>query len=353
MRKIKNLAFIALILIFLGNTSALAAESDYSLGEATFEAESTDSAATAEILQLQKTIELLRSDLVEMKSGMKQLQAKMVEAEMEKLRQQLETLQNEISAEQPTSYYNTPTPTQNYIDLNPESDTPQVTSIGDFLDIDMSEIKPVDTETTNESEEDLSLEEKLTKAETEIEELKTALAEKEALDADKAANAEIIAKTEAVEAAKDELENTEVADAVAQAEGTAEEEGNSNIIAKADGEILFQFPRSLSRKSGDGSVKLKTASLTADVLEASDEFKRESAPKNGFSFFSVRSITILGGLIVVVVVAFIVGLVRYERKLLAATSRRFQQLDVKPDFDLHTRAQKAAKRSGNKRSIIQ
>ena len=141
---------------------------------------------------------------------------------------------------------------------------------------------------------------------------------------------------------------TEIAEADEQ-EKLIQPEKSSNIIAKADGKILFQFPRSLSRNAEDIKTDIKdeitpAKQLTADVLKVpteEDASKRESAPKDS----SAYDIVIFGGVLGIAIVIFIVWLVCHERKLLAATSRRFQQLDFKPSFDLKSRAKRLFKRN--------
>ncbi|MFH1545911.1 MAG: hypothetical protein ABIE14_00860, partial [Patescibacteria group bacterium] len=127
----------------------------------------------------------------------------------------------------------------------------------------------------------------------------------------------------------------------------------SNIIAKTNGEILFQFPRSLTRKSGETNTIAKNKilaveNLKADILkieqssakEKENNFERSSASKKEFSFLSTRSIAILGGMLGIAVAIFIVWLIRHEQRLLAATSQRFQQLDFRPNFKLSSRVKK-------------
>jgi hypothetical protein len=357
MYKTKILAFITLFLVISAFTPAFAA-GEISLSEATFEAEDDFSSETqSDVAELRKTIELLRIELGEMKSGMKQLQAKMVEAEMDKLRSQLDSLQKEIKTGETED---TEVPALEVFSVSPAPETPQITKIEDFLNIDLKEVTAETEEVKSETIEDLEaaevtndetvtedaeVEDELDEKDVEIAELKAALALKE----EKEAHAEVKEKADEIKATKAELEKVAITDAVNKLTG---EEEPSNIIAQANGEILFQFPRSVSQKKGKTqSIKnLSAGSLTASILNSDksateeNSFKRKSAPKTSFSMFSTSSITIFGGMLGVAVVVFIFWLVRHERKLLAATSRRFRQLDFKPDFNLRSRAKKMFKR---------
>lgn len=381
MRKTKTFAFIASILLFTaGNFSinfsispALAAEEDFSAektnlsAEITFEAEAESTEIKNDgTAELKKSLELLRAEIAEMKSGMKQLQAKIVEAEMEKLSDQLSALQKEIAEAGKADFEKTEIPKFDF-GFTPAPQTLPVTKIEDFVDFNLNEeISKSEKETetaekieTAEAEKNSELAKKLETAEAEIEELKATLAKKEELEKDKAVHAEVIGKVEKIKAAKEELEKVAVEDAVEKLKkkGEAEEiKKTSNIIAQANGEIFFQFPRSLTRKSGTTGMIAENKTLAAENLKAGaleikqpaakeNNFKRSSAPKKEFSLFSARSIAVLGGMLGIAVAVFIVWLLRHERRLLAATSRRFQQLDFKPNFDLNSRARKLFRRN--------
>ncbi len=319
MKTLKGIVSIALVLLLLGATPVFAEEQF-----ASFEVEQNSS----ETADLKETVQLLRSELGEMKSGMQQLQGQMVESEIVRLQQQLQSLRSGSSVPTnnlqpaPQSDYNfTPAPT--------EDETPIVTSIEDLLGIDLEEAGiEVETTETEPAEELTELEAK----DVEIAKLKAVLAEKD----NQEAHAETVAKNAAVELTEEELAKVEIADVIQSltAEEAAEQGKTANIIAKADGEILFQFPRSVSQKI---APKQNPSQLTASVLNA--EFERES--KGGsFSFFTIRNISILIGVLVIAVAVFVVWLMRHERELLAATSRRFRQLEFKPNTDLSSRLKK-------------
>jgi hypothetical protein len=359
-QKIKILVLAILLLLTpVGITPVWAAEADVSFTQATFEVADQNS---AEVIELKKTLDLLRADLVEMKNGMKQLQTKMVESEMEKLRSQLEDLQKDTIG---TDFVSIPT----------RITTPPVLKIEEILEPDyvkLEETEAVENEVPENEEEvaDLENEEtdpKILAKDAEIEKLKAALAAKEQAE-EESAHAEVKAKAEDVKAAEETLAEIGVDKMVQQLKGEEAEPEEiikpvaplikkpSNIIAQANGEILFQFPRSLSHKAGDIKASSKTQTLTAKSLTANlldakqaaqpeNTFERQAAPsKTNWSILSTGGIITLSGMLGIAVIIFIVWLLRHERKLLAATSRRFQQLDYRPNFNLKSRAKKLFKR---------
>ena len=358
--KILALAVLILLLTSVGVTPTWAAEADVSPTQATFEVADQNS---AEVIELKKALDLLRADLVEMKNGMKQLQTKMVESEMEKLRSQLEDLQKDTIG---TDFVSIPT----------KITTPPVLKIEEILEPDyvkFEETETVENEILENEEEvtDLENEEtdpKILAKDAEIEKLKAALAAKEQSE-EESAHAEVKAKAEDVKAAKETLAEVGVGEIMQQLKGEEAEleeiiepvapliKKPSNIIAQANGEILFQFPRSLSHKAGNIKASPKTQTLTAKSLTANlldakqaaqpeNTFERKAAPpETNWSILSTRGIITLSGMLGIAVIIFIVWLLRHERKLLAATSQRFQQLDYKPNFNLRSRAKKLFKRN--------
>jgi len=327
--QVKKLILIALSTVFFfGMTPAFAVDSVSLSQKASFEVKSE--ASSSEITELKQTIELLRLDLGSMKTGMKQLQAKVLEAEMERLHSQLESLQNDIKTETEetekglTSDFNLATP-----------ESIQVTKMEDFLEIDLdgsedkkevvgevtetTKIKiPTDTDKAEGVEAGEEVVKKLKEGETKV-------AGKEAVESD--------------EIGEDEGD---------EAEDGEEIEKSSNIIAQANGEILFQFPRSLSQKKGEAksAETISPKQLTASVLTASKKessFKRKSASKNS-STFSTGNVFIFGGVLGAGIVAFVLWLLHHEKKLLVATSQKFRQFDLKSGFNLSPRAKKLFKR---------
>jgi hypothetical protein len=126
-------------------------------------------------------------------------------------------------------------------------------------------------------------------------------------------------------------------------------EESTEKIAKVSGENLFQTLRDVLNTSTNKKNNLQANYLTADILKNSDTvetFTHNSASENKFKIFSATNTAIIGGLLAITITTFIMWLIRNERKLILATSRRFQELEHKPNFDLKKRAKK---RSVNKR----
>ena len=93
--------------------------------------------------------------------------------------------------------------------------------------------------------------------------------------------------------------------------------------------------------------------MTADLLTAADaEFTRSSAPKNNWNLFSPTGLAVAVFAIAIAVAIFVAWLIRNERRLLAATSRRFAQLEKKPNFDLKNRAKKSGENKTSAADII-
>ncbi|MCF7845982.1 MAG: hypothetical protein K9L85_01970 [Candidatus Peribacteraceae bacterium] len=371
MRKLRILAFITSILVFtvLSQNPVFATEIDTAssvndLGQATFEAESSEA---AEVAELRDTLANLQVELTSMKSGMQDLQAKFVEAEIEKLQAQLATIRGSTSTSTVpnidlSDLYSTST-TSGGLQAD-DSDLPEVTKIEDFVGFELDKNTKAEVnkdesenvETDSEGEEDINS--ALAAADSEIERLETILKEKEALAADEAAHTEVKSKVEELKAARAKLEAVAVEDAVDQLKDEDEQpEEAANIIAKADNsEVLFQFPRAVSQKAGAPKQNLSAQSLTADILDIAptqeNNFKRSSPVQKNWNFLSATSLAIFGGVIAVLIAIFVTWLIRNERQMLAATSRRFQQLDLKPDFDLNSRAKKLVNKNGTRSKNI-
>lgn len=362
--KILALAGLMLLLTSVGVTPTWAAEVDISPIQATFEATNQDS-DSAEVAELKKVLSSLQADLAEMKDGMKQLQTKMVESEMEKLRSQLESLQKDSTSENfvstPTK---APTPPVFKIEEAPEPDYVKV------VETNAVETEALKNETEVVNSENNETDPKILAKDAEIERLKAALVAKDQTTEENA-HAEVKAKADKIKAVKETLaevnigkmvqqlkgEDAEIEEIIKPAEPVAEKP--SNIIAQANGEILFQFPRSLSHKAGDIKENSKIQTLSAKSLTASlldskqatqpeNTFERKAAPsETNWSILSTGGIVTLSGMLGIAVIIFIVWLLRHERKLLAATSRRFQQLDYKPNFDFKSHAKKLFERNQN------
>ncbi len=378
MRKNKILAFTTSILMFaaIAVPAAFAAEVD--LPEATFaaETETENVDATNDAAELQKQLTALRADLSEMQNGMKLLQAKVVEAEMNKLKDQLAALQKEIAANEETNYTNdfsTLSLSANILDATSTStpSTPVITRIEDFTGFDLDLETEEETneaensgevviEDNNSEDEKIGKEdgvesetaERLAAAEEEIEKLKEALEEKIEFEKEVTAHAEIKEKAAEIKSTEIELAETVVSDAIAKlrSERTSGTK-TSNIIASADDELLFQFPRSLSQKTSSNNL-IAAKEMTATILdaaEAEENFKRSSAPKN-YQIISANSLTFLVCTFGAAILVFIAWLLHHEKKLLAATSRRFQQLELRPNFELKSRAKN--KRAPRGKNII-
>ncbi|MFH0776833.1 MAG: hypothetical protein V1936_04455 [Patescibacteria group bacterium] len=340
MPKIKISVLIGLVLCFWPLASVAAADNladESALPAATFEAEKPES---AEVADLKKSLAALKAELSDMKNGMKSLQTKVLESEIEKLRDQLAAIQGDDATNSPSSSQ-TNLGSFNIADLISEATgksssvetTPRVTKIEDFVGFD------VGNDVKKANSEDANVAEILKNADAEIAKLEAALGEKETGIADKAAQSEVQQKVSELKAAKAKLESVSIADAVGKLDDGADKP--TSIIANADGEILFQFPRSVSQKTNDPSEQIGAANLKADLLatDQSSDLKRSAAPTKSWQIFSATNLTIFALILSVGLAVFVFWLVRYEHRLLAATSRRFQQLDFKPNFDLNTRAE--------------
>jgi len=356
MRKTRVLIFAAIILSWfcLENSAVFAIESEKveeSVIEniATFEADEND--------ELKEMIKELQLELSEMKNGMSKLQNRMVESEMSQLRTQLINLQNDLLNESSTKKlegFNKSVETIPNLDLDLVSET-------------KSEFSSEESEAEIEFYEDGDLAAKLILAETEITKLKSELAEKEVKEKKKE-NDPLYKKieNEVTETSKEEVEKKKttedksinigekMAKAIEEAEKIAEKEDKlepANIIAKADGESLYRFPRSLSSKEAtlktiENAKSINAKNLVADILTENDEspsapnFKRSSASTQKFNFFSFQNIAIMTIAIILVVGSFIYFLIKNERKLLLACQLKLQKTESRNDFSSKEQARK-------------
>lgn len=357
MQKIKVFLFAAAVLSLfsLGNETVFAVESEEIVEKvvekdeetakniATFKADDEDS-------ELGKSIEALRAELAEMKSGMSALQAKIMENEMSQLRAQLINLQNELltnsvikkpeestadSEEDKYEPYFEPLDESSDSENEPDSDANPETADS-----------PTETENEIEFYEEDDLAAKLALAEAEIAKLKT---ENGTENTEKIY--EKIENELAVEIEIDESEPVDVGEKMAEAgedaekiAGKKDESKPASIIAKADGDLLFQFPRSFSSKKMSATTvkSIGAKNLMANTLvekndtPAAPNFTRSSAPAKKIELFSARNIAILAILIIVAMGTFIYFLVKNERKLLTSHSNIFP----KNDFPLAKSARK-------------
>ncbi|MFH0834048.1 MAG: hypothetical protein V2A63_01505 [Patescibacteria group bacterium] len=333
MLKNKLFAFVGLLLLFAANSQNLALAEENTLPGATFQAEDP---TTSEVADLKKSLAALQSELTSMKTGMQDLQAKYIESEMEKLQQQLAAIRGGSATSSTTAlpnlsdFYTLPTTQTNSIQTTDPNTIP-VTKIEDFVgfSLDGEDAKTVKTETAK-VESVNEVEGALASADDEIAKLEKLLEDKK----DQTNDADIKQKIKDLKTAKTELAKIKVEDTIAAEAG---QENSNKIIAQNDGEVLFQYPRAISQKENAAGA----GNLTADVLKAEQtENKEHGASAKSWDLFSANSLAILIGLIAVAVAIFATWLVRNERRLLAATSRRFAQLELKPNFDLKNRAQK-------------
>ncbi|MFA6458180.1 MAG: hypothetical protein WCV72_02195 [Patescibacteria group bacterium] len=371
MRPNKIFPFIASVFLFaaLSQTAVFAAEAEIATADsldnppvATFVANNS-SADEAEVAELKKTLADLQIQLSSMRSGMQDLQAKWVESEMKNLQAQLAALRGSTATAMPTTFS---APEETSTVPAPDETTVKVTSLEDFVGfpIDQSDDKAATTEaTTQDGTEVNSI---LKTADAEIAKLEAILAAKKALNEDESAHAEVTKKIAELKAARSKLAEISIKDAVeklADAEPDAKvapaTSASSNIIAQADGAVLFQFPRAISRTADTAAEPsgFDAGNLTADVLAAAtkNDSRRNAAPHAEWSIFSETSLAIFTTALLIGIVVFVTWLLRNERRLLAATSRRFQQLDQRPNFDLGIHTKKSAQIKNNPRgkNIIQ
>lgn len=366
----QNKIFTVLALIFISaalcQTAVFAEETEQTtvtneLPTATFEA---SSAETNEVAELKKTLADLQNQLVTMKSGMQDLQAKWVESEMKNLQAQLAAIRSSTAtitspaSDEAITLQTEPAPVE---DESADQSTIKVTSLEDFVGfkIDDQDATIATTNTQDETE----INSILKTADAEIAKLEAILAAKKALGEDEAAHAEVTKKIEELKAAREQLAGISIQDTVEklaaeqpEPEVQAEVTDSSNIIANADSAVLFQFPRTIARTAETTSLNnLNAGNLTADVLASTNNFERSAAPKRAWSLFSATSLAIFATTLLIGIAIFVTWLVRNERQLLAATSRRFQQLDLKPSFDLKNHAKKIVRTKNNHlgKNIIQ
>ncbi len=371
MRPNKIFPFIASVFLFaaLSQTAVLAVDSEANttdnlnnLPAATFVADNSSS-NEAEVTELKKTLADLQIQLSSMRNGMQDLQAKWVESEMKNLQAQLAALRGSTTTAMPTTLS---TPEATTTVPAPDETTVKVTSLEDFVGfpIDQSDEKDTVTASETTTQDGTEVNSILKTADAEIAKLEAILAAKKALNEDESAHAEITKKIAELKAARSKLAEISIKDTVgklADAEPDAKvvPATSSNIIAQADGAVLFQFPRAISRTANTTakSADLDAGNLTADVLAAAAEndTPRNSAPHAKWSMFSETSLAIFATALLIGIVIFVTWLLRNERRLLAATSRRFQQLDQRPNFDLGIHTKKSAQIKNNPRgkNIIQ
>lgn len=337
MSKTKTLALVLACALTALAHPALAS-GNIMLPEATFEAEETASIETtsnpSEVSELKSTIETLKAELAEMKSGMKQLQTKMVEAEMAKLQEQLQAIQTDTT---PVSY-------KEDLNLLPTANLLGADLLATSTEDRVAEGAEAITEDDLILVDDAAIAEEIAQKYAEIEELEAVLQQKETADEAKSTEAEAKEEIAEAEEMKAELETVEVTKVIEQLTGEEDteteavvEEKNSNIIAQANGEILFQFPRSISTKEQKSAISADD--MTADVLHMVETTleheekisQHKSATPEEDSFFSASNIALLGALLGVAIVVSIIWLIRNEKKLLAATSRRFRKINLAKD----------------------
>ena len=358
MPKNKIFSLITSILVFaaLSQTTVLATESDSSAFlTATFEAESPEA---VEIAELKKALADLQTELSTMKNGMQDLQAQILESEMEKLRDQLATIRGSTTTTLPTlpaqsiESYVTDSTEENseVVAENLTTDTPEVTKIEDFVGFELEQGEETASVEEKEDEaEKTTIDLALETADAEIAKLEAILAEQEAAADKEASHTAVEQKVEELKATREKLEAAAIQQKDEKLQDENEQEVKvekpSNIIAKADGEVLFQFPRAISQKTSPQRSSLAAKHLTADVIDLMSneegEFKRSAAPQKGWGLFSGSSLIVFGTILAIAIAVFVFWLVRNERQLLAATSRRFQELDFKPNFGFKPQAKKS------------
>ena len=345
--KVFTFAVAALILFSFANKAVFAVESEESAEKvvknlATFEANDENE-------ELKKMILELQSELVKMKDGMSTLQTKVMESEMTQLRTQLLELQNNLLVESSTKNF-AKSAAETISDLEANSET-ETELAPDSEDAEIG----AETEIEFYPEDDLAA--KLILAEAEIAKLKSKLGEEEEEEVEKEVEKEevIYEKIEEEPVKKVEKEETgeielidvgeKMAKAGEEAEKIAEKESDpepANIIAKLDGELLYQFPRSFSSREIDSSENTKSLgaeNLVADILAENESpvapnFTRNSASAEKFELFSGQNIAILATTVGLVIGFFIYFLIKNERKLLAYCEYKLKKAEAENDFPL-------------------
>lgn len=369
MRPNKIFSFIASAFLFaaLSQTTVFAVDAETATADnldnlpaATFVADNSSS-NEAEVAELKKTLADLQIQLSSMRNGMQDLQTKWVESEMKNLQAQLAALRGSTATAIPTTFS---APEATITVPAPDETIVKVTSLEDFVGFPIEQSDDKATSATSEAttQDGAEVNSILKTADAEIAKLEAILSAKKALNEDESAHAEITKKITELKTARSKLAEISIKDTVeklAEAEPDAEVTPvtSSNIIAQADGAVLFQFPRAISR-TADTTTKstgLDASNLTADLLAANSPPPRNSAPRAKWSIFSETSLVIFATALLIGIVIFVTWLLRNERRLLAATSRRFQQLDQRPNFDLgiHTKKSVQIKNNPRGKNIIQ